>query len=65
MYSIRAAPPSDILITYIFRLAFASGRGVDYAYASAITIVIFVVLSLIVLAQFRFTQTWEEVSENV
>lgn len=56
---------TDILITYIFRLAFASGRGVDYAYASAITIVIFVVLSLIVLAQFQLTKSWEEVSENV
>ncbi len=56
---------TDILITYIFRLAFASGRGVDYAYGSAITIVIFVVLTAIVLAQFRFTKTWEEISENV
>ncbi|MBD3320377.1 MAG: maltose ABC transporter permease MalF [Chitinivibrionales bacterium] len=56
---------TDILITYIFRLAFASGRGSDYGYASAITIVIFVMLAVITAFQFRYTRVWEEVSENV
>ncbi len=56
---------TDILITYTYRLAFASGRGADYAYASAITMVIFVVLATITILNFRFTRTWEEVSENV
>lgn len=56
---------TDILITYIFRLAFASGRGADFGYASAITIVIFVILAIITALQFRFTRVWEEISENV
>jgi ABC-type sugar transport system permease subunit len=63
-----AATPAghtDILITYVFRLAFASGRGADFGYASAITIVIFLILTVITALQFRFTRVWEEVSENV
>ena len=63
-----AATPAghtDILITYVFRLAFASGRGADFGYASAITIVIFLILTAITALQFRFTRVWEEVSENV
>ena len=56
---------TDILITYIFRLAFGGGRGVDYGYASAITIVIFIILAIIVGIQFRSTRVWEEVSESV
>ncbi len=56
---------TDILITYIFRLAFAGGRGADFGYAAAITIVIFAVLATITALQFRFTRVWEEISENV
>lgn len=56
---------TDILITYVFRLAFASGRGADFGYASAITIVIFLILTVITALQFRYTRVWEEVSENV
>ncbi len=56
---------TDILITYIFRLAFASGRGADFGYASAITIVIFVILAIVTALQFRYTRVWEEISENV
>lgn len=63
-----AATPAghtDILLTYTYRLAFAGGRGADYAFASAITIIIFLVLTVITLVNFRFTRVWEEVSENV
>jgi len=56
---------TDILITYTYRLAFASGRGSDFGYAAAITVVIFVVVAIIVGIQFRYTKIWEEVSENV
>jgi ABC-type sugar transport system permease subunit len=56
---------TDILISYTYRLAFASGRGSDYGYASAITIIIFIVVAAITLFNFRFTRVWEEVSENV
>ncbi|MFP4344923.1 MAG: maltose ABC transporter permease MalF [Anaerolineales bacterium] len=56
---------TDILISYTYRLAFAGERGSDYGYAAAITFVIFVVISLITLFNFRYTRIWEEVSENV
>ena len=57
------AGQSDILISYIFRLA--TSRGVDYGLASAITIIIFLILATVVAIQFRYTRVWEEVSENV
>jgi ABC-type sugar transport system permease subunit len=56
---------TDILISYVYNLAFAGGRGADYGLASAITIIIFLFVAVITLAQFRFTRMWEEVSENV
>jgi ABC-type sugar transport system permease subunit len=56
---------TDILISYTFRLAFESGRGADYGYAAAITIVIFFIVAAITLFQYRFMGTWEEISENV
>jgi ABC-type sugar transport system permease subunit len=56
---------SDILISYVYRLAFASGGGQDFGYASAITIIIFFVLVLFTLYQFRYMRIVEEVGENV
>jgi ABC-type sugar transport system permease subunit len=57
---------TDILISYVYKLAFESGgRGVQYGYASAISIVIFIIVGAITLFQYRFTNMWEEVSENV
>jgi ABC-type sugar transport system permease subunit len=58
------AGQTDILITYTYRLAFG-GQGRDYGYASAITIVIFLVVALVTLIQYRYTRAWEEVGENV
>jgi ABC-type sugar transport system permease subunit len=58
------AGETDILISYTYNLAFG-GRGADYGYASAITIVIFTVVALITLFQFRFTRRWEEAGQNV
>jgi ABC-type sugar transport system permease subunit len=56
---------TDILISYVYNLAFSGSRGVDYGFASAITIVIFIIVGMITLFQFRYTRMWEEVSENV
>jgi ABC-type sugar transport system permease subunit len=56
---------TDILATYTFRIAFASGRGADLGYAAAITVIIFLILVAITLVQFRFTTMLEERSENV
>jgi len=56
---------TDILISYVYNLAFEGGRGVNYGFASAISIVIFIFIAIMSLIQFRFTNMWEEVSENV
>jgi arabinogalactan oligomer / maltooligosaccharide transport system permease protein len=56
---------TDILISYVYNLAFAGTRGINYGFASAITIIIFFIVGAITLFQFRFTRMWEEVSENV
>jgi ABC-type sugar transport system permease subunit len=63
--TLTPAGHTDILISYTYRLAFGSGRGADYGLASAITIIIFVIVATITLLQFRMTGQWEEVSENV
>lgn len=56
---------TDILISWAFRLAFGGGRGADFGLASAITIVIFLMVAAVTLMQFRLTRGWEETSENV
>jgi ABC-type sugar transport system permease subunit len=56
---------TDILISYVYNLAFAAGRGKEYGLGAAITIVIFVIVAIITLFQFRYTQMWEEVGEGV
>ena len=56
---------TDILISYTYRLAFGVGRGADYGLASAITIIIFAIVAVVTLFNFRLTGQWEEVSENV
>lgn len=55
---------SDILISYVYRLAFASA-GQDFGYASAITVIIFFVLAAVTLYQYRYMKVWEEVGESV
>jgi ABC-type sugar transport system permease subunit len=59
------AGATDILISYVYKLAFESGgRGVQYGLASAISIIVFFIVGTITLFQYRFTNMWEEVSEN-
>ena len=56
---------TDILISYVYNLAFSGSRGVNYGFAAAITIIIFFIVGSITLFQFRLTRSWEAVSENV
>jgi len=56
---------SDILISYVYRLAFGGGGGQDLGYATAITVIIFFMLVAITLFQYRYMRVWEEVGENV
>lgn len=56
---------TDILISYTYNLAFGSNQGADYGYAAAITIVIFAIVGLITLINYRYVAKWEMVGENV
>ncbi|MCU0498407.1 MAG: ABC transporter permease subunit [Anaerolineae bacterium] len=60
---IAGAGQTDILISYVYKAAFSNQA--DYGYASAITIVIFLIVASVTLLQYRFTRTLEQVSENV
>ena len=51
---------TDILISYVYKLAFAGGRGVDYGFAAALSIVIFLIVAAISAFSFRFTKSFEE-----
>lgn len=52
---------TDILISYTYKLAFAGGRGADYGFASAVSLVIFVLVAGISAFSFRYTKTFEQV----
>jgi ABC-type sugar transport system permease subunit len=56
---------TDILVSYTYRLAFGGGRGADYGLAAAISIIIFIIVAIVTLINFRYTGMLEEVSENV
>ena len=56
---------TDILITYTYRQAFGTAGGTDYAFASTISILIFLIVAAITIFNFRFTAGWEEISKNV
>ncbi|MBK8024447.1 MAG: ABC transporter permease subunit [Chloroflexi bacterium] len=56
---------TDNLISYTFRYAFGAGGTRDYGFASAIAVVIFLIVGALTLFQFRFTKRLEEVGENV
>lgn len=55
------AGQTDILISYSYRLAFASGRGQDYAFAAAISVYIFAIVAFITLANFRISRRLENI----
>lgn len=63
--SATRAGHTDILISYVYNFAFASGRAKEYGLGSAITILIFIIVAVITLFQFRYTKMWEEVGEGV
>jgi arabinogalactan oligomer / maltooligosaccharide transport system permease protein len=52
---------TDILISYTYRLAFGAG-GAQIGFASAVSVVLFVVTGLIAAIQFRATRSLEDVN---
>lgn len=51
---------TDILISFVYKLAFGGGRGVDYGFAAALSLVIFIIVAGISAFSFRFTKSFEE-----
>jgi maltose/maltodextrin transport system permease protein len=52
---------TDILVSYTYRLAFEGGRGQDLAFASAISILIFLHIALFSAWSFRKTASLEDI----
>lgn len=63
--ALTPAGHTDILISYTYRLAFGGTKGVDYGFASAITLFIFAIVAGVTIFNFRFARSLEQVSENV
>jgi len=53
---------TDILITFVYKIAFSTGRGRDYGMASAFSILIFIVVGGLSLISFRRTKALEEMA---
>ncbi len=58
------AGQTDILISYTYRLAFGGTKGVDYGFASAITIFIFVIVAAVTIYNNRLSRRLEQVYSN-
>jgi ABC-type sugar transport system permease subunit len=56
---VSAAGQTDILLSYSFRVAFASGRGQDYAFAAALGVFIFAIVAIITIINFRISKRVE------
>jgi arabinogalactan oligomer/maltooligosaccharide transport system permease protein len=56
-----SAGGTDILISYTYRLAFGAG-GVQIGFASAVSVVLFVITGVIAALQFRATRSLEDVN---
>jgi ABC-type sugar transport system permease subunit len=58
------AGQTDILISYTYRLAFGGTKGIDYGFASAITIFIFLIVAAVTAYNFRLSRRLEQVYSN-
>jgi len=59
------AGATDILISWTYRIAFQGVRGNQLALASAIAVIIFVIIATISAINFRFTRALEDVHRGV
>jgi len=51
---------TDILISFIYKLAFVNTNVANYGLAAAITIMLFTVIAVFVVIQVRFTKMFQE-----
>ena len=56
------AGETDILITFVYKIAFSTGTGRDYGLASAFSILIFLVVGSMSLISFRRTKFLEDIN---
>lgn len=56
------AGSTDILISYTYKLAFEGGRGQDFGFASAISILIFIIVGSLSFVNFKISGSFEEVN---
>ena len=52
---------TDILISMIYRIAFG-GSGADYGFASAVSVILFIITGLLAAIQFRATKALEDIN---
>jgi ABC-type sugar transport system permease subunit len=62
MSAATVAGHTDILLSYTYRLAFSGSGGVDYGFAAAIGIFIFLIVGPITYFNFRLTRRLEDVA---
>jgi len=60
--SSAVAGSTDILISYTYKIAIATGKGNDYGLASAVTIIVFFITALISTIGFSRTKVLEEIT---
>ncbi|MGB4136081.1 MAG: ABC transporter permease subunit, partial [Microbacterium sp.] len=53
---------TDLLITMVYKIAFGMGGGRDYALASALSILIFILVGAVAVIAFRRTRALEEIN---
>lgn len=53
---------TDILITFVYKIAFGTGQGRDYGLASAFSVLIFLVVGTLSLISFRRTKALEDMN---
>ena len=58
--AITPAGETDILISYTYRLAFEGGAGQDFGMASSIAILIFVIITILTLINFKLSGMMKE-----
>ena len=52
---------TDILISFVYRLAFITTNVTNYGLAAAITVMLFLLIAIMVVFQARFTNLFREV----
>jgi ABC-type sugar transport system permease subunit len=55
---------TDILISFVYQLAFVTSNVTNYGLAAAITVMLFILVSIMVIVQMRFTRLFREADQS-